>query len=290
MTAKPVIAATDGSEESLRALEWAAHEAVLRAETLRIVAVPMLPPRMSPDPAGPETRGGILQQAARRALASAAQRAAETEPGLAVDTELLPGSPAGALLKIAGSASMLVVGSRGAGGFAAMVLGSVSRYLATHALCPVVVVREETMAVHREIVVGIHDPDQSAAALGFAFEEASLRQARLLAVHAWAWSLPSTQSVGTLTAQERAVMDASDVRAYVADRLENALAGWRDKYPAVQTGWELVHAHPARVLIGASARADLVVLGRHRAGSAVGSITHPVLSHAHGPVAIIASE
>ena len=54
---------------------------------------------------------------------------------------------------------------------------------------------------------------------------------------------------------------------------------------------EVVHAHPGRVLAGASARADLVVLGRHERrghdaghGRGVGSVTHAVLSHAHGPV------
>jgi nucleotide-binding universal stress UspA family protein len=185
---------------------------------------------------------------------------------------------------------MLVVGSRGAGGFAAMVLGSVSRYVATHALCPVVVAREETRAVHREIVVGVHDPDRSSAALSFAFAEAALRKARLLAVDAWAWSLPSTGAVGTLTAQERAVMDGSDTQAYAAERLDSVLAAWRHKYPGVQAGWELVHTQPARVLIGASARADLVVIGRRAAGSTVGSITHPVLSHAYGPVVIVPSD
>jgi nucleotide-binding universal stress UspA family protein len=287
MAAKAIIAATDGSEESLRAVEWAARETVLRQEALRIVSVPMLPPRMSPDPTGLETTGGILHEDAKRALAGATERVAQTEPGLAVTTEVLAGAPAQALLKAAADASLMVVGSRGAGGFAAMILGSVSRYLATHAPCPVVVSREETMAVHREIVVGVHDPDQSAAAVRFAFEEANLHHARLMAVYAWSWSLPSTGAVGTLTPQEQAVMDASDIRAYAATRMESVLGKWQENYPAVQAGWEIVHAHPARVLIGASARADLVVLGRHAAGSAVGSITHPVLGHAHGPVAII---
>lgn len=52
MAAKAIITGTDGSEESLRAVEWAAREAVLRHEVLRIVSAPVLPPRMSPDPAG----------------------------------------------------------------------------------------------------------------------------------------------------------------------------------------------------------------------------------------------
>ena len=290
MSAKGIIAATDGSQESLRAVEWAARETVLRQEALLIVSVPMLPPRMSPDPAGLETTGAILHEGAQRALARATERMARIEPGLAVSTEVLAGPPAQALLKAAADASLMVVGSRGAGGFAAMVLGSVSRYLATRAPCPVVVVREVTMAVYREIVVGVHDPARSAAALRFAFEEATLRDARLMAVYAWAWSLPSTGSVGTLTPRERAVMSASDIRAYAATRLESVLGTWQENYPAVQASWEIVHAHPARVLIGASARADLVVLGRHAAGSSVGSITHPVLGYAHGPVAIIPSD
>ena len=287
MAAKDIIAATDGSQESLLAVEWAARETVLRHAALRIVSVPMLPPRMSPDPGGLETTGGILHEGAQRALASATERVAQMEPGLVVTTEVLAGAPAQALLTAAADASLMVVGSRGAGGFGAMVLGSVSRYLATRAPCPVVVAREETMAVHHEIVVGVHDPDRSAATLRFAFEEANLRNARLLAVHAWAWSLLSTGAVGTLTAQERAVMDGSDIQGYAAERLDSVLAAWQHKYPDVQTGWELVHAQPARVLIGASARADLVVIGRRAAGSTVGSITHPVLSHAHGPVAIV---
>jgi len=290
MAAKGVIAATDGSEESLRAVEWAAREAVLRRDALRIVSVPTLLPRMSPGPAGRQTVAAVLEQATARALASATQRAAQTDPDLAVTTEMLTGSPAQALLKAAADASLLVVGSRGAGGFTAMILGSVSRYLAIRAPCPVVVAREETKAVQREVVVGIRDPDQSAVALRFGFQEATLRNARLMAVHTWAWSLPSSESVGTLTPQERAIMDGSDIRAYAAARLKSVLATCHENYPGVQAGWEIVHAHPARVLIAASGRADLVVLGRHAAGSDIGSITYPVVSHAHGPVAIVPGE
>ena len=90
---------------------------------------------------------------------------------------------------------MLVVGARGAGGFSAMVLGSVSRYVALHAPCPVVVAHEDSVAVHREVVVGVGDPAEAADSLGFAFEEASMRGALLMAVHALA-RYPVPASVG----------------------------------------------------------------------------------------------
>lgn len=273
MTVKPIIAGTDGSEESLRAVEWAAREAVLRKTTLRVVSVPVLPARILSDPAGHETVPGVTGEAAVDGLASAAERATDLEPGLAVDTGLpMSGPPAQVLLELSAGASMLVLGSRGAGDLSAMLLGSVGRFLVTRAPCPVVIAREETKAVHGEIVVGVHDPDGSAAALAFAFEEAALRKARLLAVHAWSWSLPGH----------------ADAPAEDSARLESEIATWREKFPEVEARWEVVHAHPAKVLAGASARADLVVLGRHGQGErqtpGVGSVTHAVLSHAHGPV------
>ena len=195
MATKPVIAGTDGSQESMQAVEWAAREAVLRGTSLRIVAVPVLPPRMSPNPATRDTVAGMVEHSMTRALAAAAQRAATLEPDLAIQTQMLDGAPAEVLTEAGRDASMLVLGSRGAGGFSAMILGSVSRYVATHAPVPVVVAREETMAAHREIVVGVRDPAQSGAVLGFAFEEAALRKARLLAVHAWSWSAPGHTDV-----------------------------------------------------------------------------------------------
>ena len=77
----------------------------------------------------------------------------------------------------------------------------------------------------------------------------------------------------------------------MAARLEDLLAGWREKYPAVETGTEIMHAHPGHLLAQASAHADLVVLGRQPSqtgGSGAGSVIHAVLHHARGPVAVVA--
>jgi nucleotide-binding universal stress UspA family protein len=284
-----VIAGTDGSGASLRAVEWAAREAAARGWPLRIVSVPEMPPRMSWRPAAPgrpPTVADTIHAAAEQALAAAAAHAAETEPDLAVSTALLSGAPTSALAEAAAGASMLVVGSRGGGGFAALVLGSVSRYLAFAARCPVVVGREDITAVHQQVVVGVRDPSQPAA-LGFAFEEARLRRARLHVIYAWQLFLPVMRLAGT----ERPGAAAREVNAEAAQWLAGVMAPWRQRYPDVDVLEDAVHASPGRVLVGASARADLVVLGRNSPGDSggprTGAVTHAVLNHAHCPVAII---
>ena len=180
---------------------------------------------------------------------------------------------------------MLVVGARGAGGFAAMVLGSVSRYVASRAPSPVIVVREENMAVHREIAVGVRDTQDTGAALAFAFEEAALRHADLVAVHTW-YRFPSAPD-------RPAGEDLDRIPAEAASSLAAALQGWSEKYPSVRVRQDVIHGHPARMLASYSARTDLVVVGRHGhpggEGPGIGSIQHAVLDHAHGPVAIIPS-
>jgi len=303
MASMPIVVGADGSEQSSRAVEWAAREAVRRKAPLRIVSVSVMPSRMRPYNATPSTVADILHKISARTLAAALTRAREVAPGLLIDADLVTGAPAQALTACGNGASMLVVGARGAGGFTAMVLGSVSRYVAMHAPCPVVVAHEDSVAVHREVVVGVADPAEAADSLGFAFEEASMRGALLRAVHALArypasssWDEEDLKLAGWLHAAPG--LDDAGARgeppdeAAAAAELAQVLAGWRDKYPEVRVSQDVVRGHPGRVLASYSARADLVVIGRHggREGFAgVGSIQHPVLNHAHGPIAIIPS-
>jgi nucleotide-binding universal stress UspA family protein len=291
MASKPIVAGTDGSEESLRAVDWAAREAALRGAPLRIVSAPALLPRMASRADASEeyaTVTDVLLQDRDRALAVAAERAAKTAPGLLIDTDRLSGSPAQAVTDSGSGALMLVVGSRGRGAFTALVLGSVSRYVASHASCPVVVLREETSAARRQVGVGVADLDGCGDSLTFAFEEASLRQASLMAIHAWHTPQADISRAGeAFTPAEPHAAEAE-----VARQLEALLDSWRGKYPDVPVSQDVVHGHPGRTLVGLSARADLVVVGRraeHPERPGPGSVRHALLNHAHGPVAVVPS-
>jgi nucleotide-binding universal stress UspA family protein len=288
MTTKPVTVGVDGSEESLLAVEWAALEARRHSSPLRIVSARDVMPRIHACHASPAEISAALRGISARALAAGITRSEEVAPGLPVDTGLLSGPPAVAVAvaESGADAFMLVVGARGAGGFAAMMLGSVSRYVATWAPCPVVVVREETTAVHREIAVGVRDPEDATGALAFAFEEAALRGADLVVVHTWYWLPLDPGEAGALrpAGPERFSAEA-------ARHLAAALEEWQDKYPDVRVRQDVIRGHPGRVLASYSARTDLVVLGRHghpaRPGPGIGSVQHAVLDHAHGPVAVV---
>lgn len=286
MTTKPVVVGTDGSSESMLAVEWAAREAELRGAPLQIASVAEVLPRMTPAPyvvnvVDIETVASRIYQHRDEVLARAAQAATAMAPSLEVGTTPLDGPPAVAVTQAAGDALMLVVGSRGSDAFAALVLGSTGRYAALHASCPVVVVRAETFAVHRQVVVGIRDPKDCAATLGFAFEEAALRHASLLAVHAW-------QSPRTLIPEGAGALRAA---AEATTALDELLHTWQAKYPEVEISQDIVHGHPGRVLAGLSASADLVVLGRHGPHRSHGTarVLHAVLSHARGPVITVPS-
>jgi nucleotide-binding universal stress UspA family protein len=271
MNVKPIVAATDGSEESLRAVEWAAGEAILHAAPLRIVSAAPLPPRMVALQLRPDRDhvADFIRSERDTALHAAASRAARVAPGLVIVTDPVHGPPAQAVAESGTGASMLVVGSRGAGAFTALTLGSVSRYAAVHAACPVVVIRDLPVASGL-VGVGVGDLEDCTGPLTFAFEEASLRKAEVLAVHAWGGPGPAAAAAGT--------------------RLAELMESWADKYPGVPVSRQVVPGHPARALIGLSARADLVVMGRrgaHAGPHGPGPVRHAVLSHAHGPIAVI---
>jgi nucleotide-binding universal stress UspA family protein len=281
MAPMPVVACVDGSEESLYAAQWAAAEAGRHRVPLRIASAAAMPPRMGGHDGAPRLVADELCGESAHALSEAVARSHEVSSRLSIDADLLIGPPALAVTDSGSAALMLVLGARGAGGFGAMLLGSVSRYAAMHACCPVIVVREGMCAAHLEVIVGIRDLDDTSAIVGFAFREAELRGATLVAVHSW----------HGLPAATWRPADSARLAAEADRNLAEALGPWREKYPAVPVRQDEVRDHPARALTNYTSRADLVVIGRHGpgAGPAIGGIQHAVLSHARGPVAIVPS-
>jgi len=283
---KEIIVGVDGSEPSLLATDWAAAEAARRKAPLRVVHV--VPPWLYEAPADPGAsliRDRLLQDG-RNIVDLGAARARDRAPGLEVTGEQTGGQPAEALLRRARDALMVVTGPRGTGGLTGLVLGSVAVQVATHAPCPAVVVRPSEPSARGEIVVGVDGSPAGAAAIGFAFEEASVRRVRLRAL--LAWTSPVSTGPGDMLplVYDRELLAADEERL-----LAESLAGWRTEYPDVDVVPAAVRGRAARVLAEASAGADLVVVGsRGRGGFTgllLGSVGHAVLHRAHCPVAVV---
>jgi len=138
---KTIVVGVDGSAHAEAALELAAEEASLRKARLLVVCAWLFPTMV--DPAGvvvPQTFEG-LQDEAEQIVKAACARVAELQPQVVCEGKAMAGQPAEVLLKEAEQADMIVVGSRGRGGFSSLLLGSVSQQVVHHAHCPVMVVR-----------------------------------------------------------------------------------------------------------------------------------------------------
>jgi nucleotide-binding universal stress UspA family protein len=148
---RPVAVGVDGSESSEQAVRWAAREARRRKVPLRLVQAvdPTLPPHRYGDPGfGPDIHQ-IRIRAARAHLTDAARAAAVEAPGVVAEQEVLDGFTVPRLLDESRSAQLVVIGDRGLGGVAGLLLGSVAVALAARGDSPVAVVRGRTSATLR---------------------------------------------------------------------------------------------------------------------------------------------
>ena len=198
----PIVAGTDGSEESLAAVRWAAAEAARRRVPLSIVHVVEPHHDLPVTDAQPRHERAVrlrhdLPHRARSALARASRRAMDAAPGLDLRTAAVFGRADQVLTALTARAPLLAVGTRGAGGFPGLRFGSVALRLSCRAICPVVFAPVGTGPVVGEIVVGIDDCDEAAAALGFGFGEADVRGARLTALYVWAQRQAGSTAITT---------------------------------------------------------------------------------------------
>jgi nucleotide-binding universal stress UspA family protein len=283
-SAGSIVVGVDGSESSLDAVRLAAREAALRKRPLLAVhafvwALMRVP--VGPHPLGPPD-GGLRHQA-ERLVSEAVEEARKAAPEVPVTARIVDGTVAPVLLAEARDAYMVVLGDRGLGGFSGLLVGSVTVQVAAHATCPVVVAKGER---HPDgpVVVGVDGSTVSDRAVGFAFEEASLRDAPLVAIHTWQFPMPT--EVGPLPLDYGQEIAAAEERV-----LSEAIAGWGEGFPDVAVTLRVHRGRPAEALVDESDRAQLVVVGaRGRGGFTgllLGSVSQAVLHHARCAVAIV---
>lgn len=283
----PITVGVDGSPESRAAAAWAAREAVRRGLPLRVMYAWHWPPHGMVD-------GGGDHQArwAREMVRDVARTVADAHPGLPVTDEVVDGAAVEALLGETAGATALALGSRGHGAVVGFLLGSVGQQVIAEAGCPVVLVRADDRAAPeaagREIVVGQQgEPDDSAAALEFAFETAAARGAGVRAVRAWNLPPVFAYSPGSL----KLLDEAGGLEPYETKALAEALRPWRERFPDVPVTAHVEMGSAGQVLLAQTPRAQLIVVGRraHRSalGARIGSVAHAVIHHAPCPVAVV---
>ncbi|QDQ09618.1 universal stress protein [Streptomyces spectabilis] len=286
----PLVVGVDGSDHSLRAVDWAADEAALRQVPLRLVYAASWE-NDSDTPLAHVPGKASANELADFVVDTAAQRAQRREENLKVSFQISHEDPVPALLREGHNALALVVASRGRSRLAELLLGSVSLGVAARADCPVIVLRgshdnQAKAGTRQRVVVGVGERPQSTAAVRFAFDEAERRHVVLEAVHVWRRSLyetpvPARQPGDPATSHEQRAADslAAALRDAVSDR------------PAVAVLEHVVEGAAHLVLLDASARADLLVVGAQRRrgpyGLQLGRVAHMLLHHSACPVAVV---
>jgi nucleotide-binding universal stress UspA family protein len=279
-----IVVGVDGSASSGAALRFAAAEADRRGIPLHVLAgyeYNWQAARFG----GAEELERMVRDRFVGFVNDAVREAESIHPALPVTGAAVPGDPVRTLLDASDTATMLVVGNRGHGGFANLMLGSVGQRVAVHARGPVVVVRGSGGRASRPVIVGVDRSDGAAEALGLGFEEAALRGSTLIAVHAFHTPTPPwTVGVPPLP------YDTTAVERAAREDLDAALVPWREKYPTVAVESLVGAGSAARILVDVSSNAGLIVVGSHGHGALVGTLLGSVglqlLHHAECPVLI----
>ncbi|MGC4855837.1 universal stress protein [Micromonospora sp. DT4] len=284
---RQVVVGVDGSPSSLVAAEHAARAALLRSRPLLLVHG-YLHPLGYGVPSNPYDLGvPAPTEEARKMLERTAADLAGRFPGLAVEARQIAGGPGATMVEESRRADLVVVGSRGLGGFTGLLLGSVGAQVAAHAHCPVLVVRPQGQPIGVDgapVLVGVDGSESSQLAVGYGAVEATLRDVPLVLAH-----------VGPAGAERPVPDELEEVHAAeyaeTVRLLADASTVVRTEHPDLVVREHPVRAaSPAQGLIEASGAASLLVVGtRGRAGFAgllLGSVSQAAIHHAHCPVLV----
>lgn len=278
-----IVVGIDGSAHAATAAEWAAQEAERRGCALHLVhavntGTMALPPRTG------TAVTDLLLREGQVVLAEALGKLGATHPAVRLTGDVVPRDAAEAVLAAAEHAELAVVGTRGHGGFASLLLGSVSLRVAAHCACPVAVVRGEPADPGWPVLVAIGD-ERDTATLRYACAEASLRGLAVHAVHTWS---PAVADVGHMAPMVDELGEAARMHESLLKRTVEPI---QEEFPEVLCKPLHLSGPTAATLVEASKHAGLLVVSRHQPaphwGLRLGTAVHALLHHAHCPVVVV---
>ncbi len=276
-----IVVGVDGSAGGAAALRWAAREGELRGvPVVAVLAWGYLDQKHAETGAAFDPEYGQVE--AEAALDAALEAALPADQATEVERVVVTDLAHSALLETATDDDLLVVGARGLGGFAGLLLGSVSQKVLAEASGPVAVVRDGG-AAEGPVVVGVDGSGPGARALGWALDEARARGTGLRAVHAWTAPFVGGYPFGA------AGFDLEVIEQGAGQLLEETLADADTSGVAVVP--VLACSSGAAALLKEADGASIVVVGsRGRTGLSrllLGSVSNQVVQHASGTVVVV---
>lgn len=285
-----VVAGIDGSARSLAAARWAAEEARRRQQSLQLLHSTHLPVIGYPAFGYPAEFIEEIENQGQQVLDQAVRELHRDHPELTVDTVLTRTDPRVALVEASDGAALTVVGSLGGGRTREVMLGSVALHVAAHGRSPVAVVPDDRRPRRGPVLLGVDGRADSEPAVGYAYDEASVRGVDLVAVltfDPWARQGFARRPI-TIAASE-----TQEERALISEQL----AGWAQKYPDVRVHEHVFRGQPADCLLGYAAHGpvaqqpQLIVVGSRGRGALtgllLGSTSHAVIANAGCPVVVV---
>jgi nucleotide-binding universal stress UspA family protein len=287
MRSTRVIVGVDGSPHSRQAVRWAAAETARRGGTLNVIHA--FHTHWATTAFGPDRGDQIAATDAQKVVNQAVEDARLDESGIDVSGATVHGGAAKAILDAAEPGDLIVVGSRGHSQLAAALTGSTCQQVATHAGTSVVVVRGRQNPGDGPVVVGFDGSPPGSSVLEAAFEAANDRSSGLAVIHAFRHTMPAWPA----SAPPPETYNPRTTRDALIDELTRVTRPLADKYPGVAVQLSVVDGDPAQVLVDASHRGQLVVVGSRGHGGftglLLGSVGLHLMHHAHCPVLIARS-
>lgn len=289
MSEQFIVVGVDESDVATDAVRWAADEADRRHCELRLVHAYTLPaiagyPEFSsladhlPD---------VMREQGEQLIARRIGELRRSHPGLAISSRLLYERPPKALRSESAGALLTVVGPGGESRLEDVMLGSVALAVLSTCPAPVAVVRPHHPGTPGgPVVVGVDGTGTCEAAVGFAFQAASIRHTELVAVSVWHdIVVPGSRHL------QNPLIDPSRIEHEERSRLSERVAHWADKYPDVKVRQVLEQGRAVVRLLEEAEPAQLVVVGSHGRGGftgmLLGSTSQSLIKHSAAPVVVV---